>query len=165
MQVRRANIETDLDGVWDIFKAVIVSGDTYVFHSDTPKDSLYMHWFADGMDTFVAVDNDDIVGTYIIKPNQIARGNHIANCSYMVSPKHHGRGIGTLLCEHSIAFARKQGFLGIQFNLVVSTNTVAVNLWQKFGFEIIGTTPGGFRHKTLGFVDSYIMYKDLTVAD
>ncbi|WP_310555165.1 GNAT family N-acetyltransferase [Flavobacterium sp.] len=102
------------------------------------------------------------LGTYIIKPNQIDLGDHVANCSYMVNPKFHGRGTGKLLCEHSIKFAKNKGFLGIQFNIVVSTNESAVKLWQRFGFDIIGTTPKAFRHQTLGLVDTYIMYKDLT---
>ncbi len=88
-------------------------------------------------------------------------GNHIGNCSYMVNPKFQGHGVGKLLCEHSIDFAKEKGFLRIQFNIVVSTNEVAVRLWKKFGSEIIGKTPKGFRHKTLGFVDAFIMYKDL----
>jgi GNAT superfamily N-acetyltransferase len=114
------------------------------------------------MDTFVAIDDDDtILGTYIIKPNQIDLGNHIANCSYMVNPNHHGRGIGKLLCEHSIEFAKQKGYIGIQFNIVVSTNTNAVKLWKKFGFEIIGTTPKAFIHKELGLVDTHIMFKHL----
>jgi ribosomal protein S18 acetylase RimI-like enzyme len=117
------------------------------------------------MNTFVAVGSDgEISGTYIIKPNQIDLGNHIANCGYMVNPKYQGRGIGKLLCEHSIAFAKDKGYLGIQFNIVVSTNTIAVALWKKLGFEIIGTTPNGFRHKSLGFVDTYIMFKDLRTS-
>ena len=101
------------------------------------------------------------LGTYIIKPNQIDLGNHIANCSYMVNPNHQGRGIGKLLCEHSIEFAKQKKYLGIQFNIVVSTNINAIKLWKKFGFEIIGTTPKGFKHKGLGLVDTYIMFKDL----
>ncbi|MNG34489.1 hypothetical protein D3C84_1209850 [compost metagenome] len=52
--------------------------------------------------------------------------------------------------------------MGIQFNIVVRTNRSAVALWKKYGFEIIGTTPKGFRHKKLGFVDTYIMLKDLS---
>ena len=80
----------------------------------------------------------------------------------MVSPNSQGKGIGKLLCEHSIEFAKQKGFLGIQFNIVVSTNTNALSLWKKLGFEIIGTTPKGFRHKELGLVDTYIMFKDLT---
>ena len=117
------------------------------------------------LDTFVAVDdNGEILGTYIIKPNQIDLGSHIANCSYMVNPKYHSRGTGKLLCEHSIQFAIDKGYLGIQFNIVVSTNAIAVELWKKYGFEIIGTTPKGFRHKTLGLVDTYIMFKDLQTS-
>lgn len=161
MEVRRSDKQKDFDAVWNIFNQVISTGDTYVFNADTPKESLHKHWFADYMDTFVAVDNDAIAGTYIIKPNQIDLGDHIANCSYMVHPAHHGKGIGKLLCEHSIQFAKEKGYLGIQFNIVVSTNEAAVKLWQKFGFVIIGTTPKGFRHKTLGLVDTYIMFKDL----
>lgn len=79
----------------------------------------------------------------------------------MVNPKYQGKGIGRRLCEHSVEFARQKGYLGIQFNIVVSTNTHAIAIWKKFGFEIIGTTPKGFRHKELGLVDTYIMIKDL----
>jgi len=141
---------------------VIKTGDTYVFDPDTPKETLHKIWLADNMDTFVAVDDDgSMVGTYFIKPNQIDLGNHIANCGYMVNPRYQGRGVGNQMCEHSIAFAREKGYLGIQFNIVVSTNTYAVKLWKKFGFEIIGTTPTGFRHKELGLVDTYIMFKKL----
>ncbi len=161
MKIRRADKQNDYDKVWDIFRNVISTGDTYVFDPNTPKESLEKNWFAEYMDTFVAVDGDEILGTYIIKPNQIDLGDHIANCSYMVNPKYYGRGIGNQLCEHSINFAKQKGFLGIQFNIVVSTNENAVKLWQKFGFEIIGITPKGFRHKTLGLVDTYIMFKTL----
>ena len=113
------------------------------------------------MTTFVADDNGEILGTYIIKPNQIDLGDHIANCSYMVNPGKQGKGIGKKLCEHSIQFAKESGYKAIQFNIVVSTNTGAVKLWEKLGFRIIGTTPDGFRHSKLGFVDTYIMYREL----
>jgi L-amino acid N-acyltransferase YncA len=162
MTIRKANIDTDFEPIWEIFAAVIATADTYVFDPNTPKEALHKNWFADYMDTFVVLNAwNQIVGTYIIKPNQIDLGNHIANCSYMVHPKFHGGGVGKLMCEHSIEFAKAKGFLGIQFNIVVSTNTAAVGLWQKFGFEIIGTSPKAFRHKTLGFVDAYIMFKTL----
>lgn len=162
MTIRTADQQKDYDEIWDIFTSVISTGDTYVFDPETPKETLHKNWFAEYMHTFVAVDDhNQILGTYIIKPNQIDLGNHIANCSYMVNPKFQGRGTGKFLCEHSIQFAKKQGYLGIQFNIVVSTNTYAIELWKKYGFEIIGTTPRGFRHKELGLVDTYIMFRDL----
>ncbi len=113
------------------------------------------------METYVLEEDGQILGTYIIKPNQIDLGNHIANCSYMVNPNAQGKGIGKKLCEHSLETAKENGFEGIQFNIVVSTNKIAVALWEKYGFEIIGTTPKGFRHAELGMVDTYIMYKNL----
>lgn len=161
MEIRKADKIKDYDKVWEIFSEVIKTGDTYTFEPDTPKEGLEKYWFADYMNTFVAVEEDTILGTYIIKPNQIGLGSHIANCSYMVNPKYHGKGTGKILCEHSISFAKENGYKGIQFNIVVSTNIAAVNLWKKFGFEVIGTTPKGFRHQALGFVDTYIMFKNL----
>jgi L-amino acid N-acyltransferase YncA len=160
MGVRSATL-ADIDQVWGIFSKVIASGDTYVFNRDTPKTELNKHWFADYMQTFVFVENNQILGSYIIKPNQIDLGSHIANCSYIVHPESQGKGIGNILCAHSIEIAKQNNFEAIQFNIVVSTNTTAVALWKKFGFEIIGTTPKGFRHATLGLVDTYIMYKSL----
>lgn len=161
MNIRKAT-EADYNKVWDIFSKVIATGDTYVFSPNTAKQDLQKHWFANYMQTYVAEDNlQNILGTYIIKPNQIDLGNHIANCSYMVSPDAQGKGVGKMLCKHSIETAKQLNFKAIQFNIVVSTNTAAVKLWEKFGFKIIGTTPNGFKHATLGFVDTYIMYKNL----
>jgi L-amino acid N-acyltransferase YncA len=158
MHIRKSHKEKDFDQIWEIFTNVIATADTYVFDPKTPKDTLHTNWFADYMDTFVAIDEDEkVLGTYVIKPNQIDLGNHIANCSYMVSPKHQGKGTGKILCEHSIKFAKEKGYLGIQFNIVVSKNTNAVSLWKKYG----GTTPKGFRHAKLGLIDTYIMFKDL----
>jgi L-amino acid N-acyltransferase YncA len=162
MEIRKADIERDYDGVWEIFSDVIARGDAFSFVPDTPKSELTKLWFADNMDTFVAVDNSGkIVGSYYVKPNQPGLGSHIANAGYMVHPKEKGKGIGKLLCQHSIDFARAKGYLGMQFNIVVSTNESAVKLWKSFGFSIIGTTPQGFRHQRLGLVDTYIMYKGL----
>ncbi len=157
----RKTIGSDFDKVWEIFSNVIKTGDTYVFNPNTPKNDLKKHWFASHMDTYVIEENEQILGTYIIKPNQIGLGSHIANCSYMVSPNAQGKGIGKKLCEHSIETAKENGFEAIQFNIVVSTNSGAIALWKKYGFEIIGRTPNGFKHSKLGLVDTYIMYKNL----
>ncbi|PSL03446.1 GNAT family N-acetyltransferase [Cecembia rubra] len=162
MEIKKADIERDYDGVWEIFSDVIAGGDAFSFVPETPKCDLKKLWFADIMDTFVAVDKSGkIVGSYYIKPNQPGLGSHIANAGYMVHPEEKGKGIGRLLCEHSIDFARAKGYLGMQFNIVVSTNTSAVKLWKSFGFSIIGTIPQAFRHQKLGLVDAYIMYKSL----
>ncbi len=79
----------------------------------------------------------------------------------MVDSNARGAGIGRQLADFVIAWHRERGYLGIQFNAVVETNSSAVHLWQDRGFEIIGTVPGAFRSPTHGDVGLHIMFLDL----
>lgn len=72
-----------------------------------------------------------------------------------------GKGIGLKLGHHSIARATELGYHAIQFNFVISTNTPAVNLWKKLGFEIVGTLPNAYHRKQKDYVDAYVMFKRL----
>ena len=160
MNIRLAT-DSDYDVMWGIFQEVIQTGDTYSFAADTPRSDFRQYWSAPAMRTFVAESDHEILGMYYIRPNDIDRGGHIANCAYMIKSIARGKGIGGLLCEHSIQQAEEMKFIGIQFNKVVSTNKAAIKLWEKHGFRIIGTTPNGFDHKEFGLVDTHIMYKAL----
>jgi ribosomal protein S18 acetylase RimI-like enzyme len=155
----------DADAIWEIFKAVIQGGDTYVYPADTPRQALDELWLAPHLRTYVAEINGAISGTYILKANYPGRGAHVANASYMVHPEAQGRGLGTAMCAHSLGEARRLGFRAMQFNLVVSTNTPAIHVWQKLGFEIVGTLPGAFRHRRHGYVDAYVMFRRLVDED
>jgi ribosomal protein S18 acetylase RimI-like enzyme len=65
------------------------------------------------------------------------------------------------MCAHSLERARERGFLAMQFNFVIASNTRAVRLWQSCGFEIRGSLPGTFDHPRLGMVDALVMYRRL----
>jgi L-amino acid N-acyltransferase YncA len=160
MEIRRAT-ETDFERMWPIFQAVVASGDTYVFAPDTPRCDAFAYWFGPATTTFVATDGDRIVGMYKFTANQRDLGAHVANASFMVDPASHGNGIGNALGRHCLREARRAGYRAMQFNFVVSSNTAAVALWQRLGFAIVGTLPGAFRHRTLGCVDAYVMYRAL----
>ena len=160
IRVRRA-VADDWPAIWRIFSAVVAAGDTYTYAPDTSETEARRLWLGDGFITSVAERDGRIVGTYVVKPNQPGLGAHVANAGYMVRPDAFGGGIGAALCEHSLAEARAAGFRAMQFNAVVSTNTRAVALWERFGFRIIGTVPDGFRHARLGYVDLFIMYREL----
>ena len=149
----------DEDGIWKIFHDVVQSGDTYTYDPDISREDALKLWFAPLNKTFVACFENEIVGTYIIKPNQPGLGSHVANAGYMVRGDMQGKGIGRAMCEHSLEAARQAGFQAMQFNIVISTNTGAVKLWQSMGFEIVGTLPRVFRHKELGLVDAYVMHR------
>ncbi len=151
----------DKEAVWGIIEAVIAGGDTYVFEPGTPREAMLEYWFAPEKSVFVAEEGGEIVGTYWIKANQPGLGDHVCNAAYMVSPAAHGKGIGRRMAEHSLDEARGLGYKAMQFNFVVASNTAAVRLWESIGMRIIGTIPNAFRHRTLGFVDAYIMFRKL----
>jgi ribosomal protein S18 acetylase RimI-like enzyme len=79
----------------------------------------------------------------------------------MVHPETRGRGLGKQLFDHSWHIAKEMDYKGMQFNFVVSTNIIAVKLWESSGFKIIGTIPNGFNHQQLGYVDAYIMFREI----
>ena len=158
----RPATQADEDAIWGIFHAVVAPGDTYAFDAQMPREEALAYWFRADTRTYVAVGEDgQVVGTYILKPNQPALGAHVANAAFMVSPAARGCGVGRRMGEHCLAEARRLGFRAMQFNFVVSTNEAAVRLWQQLGFEIVGTLPGAFRHAGRGFVDVYVMFQSL----
>jgi GNAT superfamily N-acetyltransferase len=155
----RAVSEHDQDAVWEIFHAVVASGDTYVFAPEISRADALAYWFDPVSRTYAAESQGRVVGTYILKPNQPGLGSHVSNAAFMVAPSAQGLGIGRAMGEHCLEEARRLGYRAMQFNFVVSTNVVAVKLWERLGFSIVGTLPGAFRHPTHGFVDAYVMFQ------
>lgn len=158
--IRTATRDDD-DDIWRIFHAVVLPGDTYVFHPDIRREDALAYWFSPGTHTYVLENDRKVIGTYILKQNQPALGSHVANAAFMVSPTARGAGAGRRMGEHCLAEARRLGFKSMQFNFVVSTNDAAIRLWKSLGFEIVGTLPGAFRHAELGYVDAHVMFRTL----
>jgi ribosomal protein S18 acetylase RimI-like enzyme len=159
---RRAT-EGDLDSMWMIWKDIMDQRVYYPYDSESySRHDIEVEWINLTKNTiFVIVQHECIVAAYILKANQPGYGKHIANAAYMVDTKHRGQGLGDQLCRHSLETAKQEGYRGIQFNLVVSTNTAAMRVWKQNGFQIIGTIPGGFYHSEIGYIDAYIFYKSL----
>jgi len=157
----RPAAEADQAAIMDIVAPVLRSGETYAIDSDLTDEQMRDYWFLPAHEVFVAEDEGVILGTYYLQANQRGGGAHVANCGYMVSPKAQGKGLAAAMCEHSQVVAKGRGFRAMQFNHVVSANVRAVALWQRLGFEIVGTLPKAFNHPVHGFVDSFVMFKTL----
>ena len=132
-----------------------------MFDPEIAREEALAYWLDPATRCYVAESDGKVVGTYILKPNQLGLGSHVANAAFMVAPDRQGRGLGRAMGEHCLVEARRLGFLAMQFNFVVSTNEPAVSLWRKIGFDIVGTLPGAFRHAERGFVDAYVMFQSL----
>jgi len=145
--------------VWPLFRSVIAAGDTYSYPPDMSLADARTLWTTQPARPFVAERDGRVLGCYLLKPNQPGLGDHVANASYMVAAEARGQGVASAMCEHSLQQARRAGFNAMQFNFVVASNTTAVRLWQRHGFDIVGRVPAAFRHATLGPTDIYIMHR------
>lgn len=181
----RAAAQADRDAIWNIFHEIVAAGDTYALDPKMSREEALTYWFRADTHTYVAemrrpsvgeavnfpgtatpsptaeTKERLIVGTYILRPNQLGPGSHVANAAFMVAVKARGQGIGCAMGEHCLNEARRLGFRAMQFNFVVSTNESAIRLWETLGFKIVGTLPGAFHHTTKGYVDVYIMFRSL----
>jgi L-amino acid N-acyltransferase YncA len=160
IQIRLAD-PADADAIWRVLEPTIRSGETWDLPRDMPEHEAIAYWCAPGHEVFVALEDGQVLGTYFLQANRPGGGSHVANAGYMTGPWAGGRGLGRAMCEHSIARALDRGFRAIQFNFVVSTNERAVRLWQRCGFAIVGRLPGAFHHPRQGFVDAYVLFRDV----
>ncbi len=141
---------------------MIRAGETYPLPRDMTRGEALAYWFAEGHDVCVAEGSGgEALGTYYLRANQRGGGAHVANCGYVSAGPARGRGVGRLMCEHSLDRARQRGFLAMQFNFVVSSNETAVRLWQQCGFDIVGRLPAAFNHPSAGYVDALVMFRRL----
>lgn len=151
----------DHPALWRILAPVIRAGETYALPRDMSEVEAIAYWTGPDRETFVARNGERILGTYYLRANQPGGGAHVANCGYVTAPEATGQGIARRMCEHSLRHARDRGFRAMQFNLVVSTNTRAVRLWQSLGFAIVGRLPDAFNHPRAGYTDAFVMLRPL----
>lgn len=161
MIIIRSYDTSDWPAVWPMIRTVFREGETYAFPPDISEKHAHDAWIKTPAETYVANDDNRIVGSFYIKPNAPGLGAHVCNCGYIVLKNSRGQGVASLMCETSQKLAVAMGFRAMQYNLVVATNTQAIRLWRKHGFHVVGTLPRAFRSKTLGYVDALVMYKEL----
>ncbi|MCP9815446.1 GNAT family N-acetyltransferase [Synechococcus sp. GreenBA-s] len=148
--------------MWSLLEPVFRAGETFPHDPAITEAQARLLWIEQTRAVMVAADaTGAVVGTYYLKPNSLALGAHVANAGYVVAEHIRRQGIGSRLCQHSLQAARRLGFRLMQFNLVVGTNTAGIRCWQRNGFQVVGTLPGAFRHKQLGYVDALVMVQSL----
>jgi L-amino acid N-acyltransferase YncA len=152
----------DWPAVWALLEPVFRAGETFPHDPAISEAEAQVAWVQQSQAVMVAVDaSGALVGTYYLRPNSLALGAHVANAGYVVAEQARRRGIGSRLCQHSLQAAQRLGFRAMQFNLVVSTNSAGLHCWQRNGFQVVGTLPGAFRHRQLGYVDALVMFQGL----
>lgn len=152
---------SEFESALPFIRSIIAAGETYTLPQDMRDKEIRDYFFRDGNQVFKATIGNDIVGVYYLRPNQSGGGKHVANAGFMVSETARGKGVARTMAVHALKTAKGAGFEAMQFNFVVSANTVAVKLWQNLGFNILGVIPKGFEHPREGKVDAFIMHRFL----
>ena len=152
----------DVPTMTDIWNQVVEDG--IAFPQDeclAPEDAA--GFFAQQSHCGVACvpQTGEVVGMYILHPNNVGRCGHICNTSYAVSREARGHHAGEALVRDSLAQGKAHGFKILQFNAVVATNAVARHLYEKLGFTQLGVIPGGFRLPDGTYEDIVPYYHEL----
>ena len=152
--------ESDLAAMKEIWNEVVEEG--IAFPQEQPLDEQSAkEFFASQSFCAVAENDEKVVGLYILHPNNGGRCGHIANASYAVFSSCRGLHAGEKLVRHSIKKAAEIGFSILQFNAVVENNIHARHLYERLGFTLLGTIPGGFRMKDGTYQNICLYYHEL----
>lgn len=155
----REYLHSDNKAVTDIWNQVVEDGNAFPQEktlSYEAADVFFMNQTYTG--TAVDTDTNEIVGMYILHPNNVGRCGHIDNASYAVRKDIRGEHIGEKLVNDCLRMAHEKGFRILQFNAVVSNNIHAIHLYERLGFTKIGTVPEGFHMQDGSYQDIILFY-------
>lgn len=146
IQVRQYELE-DLPEMIRIWNEIVEEG--IAFPQEEYLDAQTgVEFFASQTYNGVAEDEEGhIYGLYILHPNNVGRCGHICNASYAVDSRFRGLHIGEQLVKDCLIQGKEHGYGVLQFNAVVATNIHARHLYERLGFQQLGTIPKGFRMK------------------
>ncbi len=88
---------------------------------------------ADGLYVVIEMASE-IVGHLILEPLGLNSTNHVVQLTIVVHPGHTGKGYGSALMKHAIAWATQRPETSKIELRVRSTNPAAIRLYESFGF-------------------------------
>jgi len=104
---------------------------------------------------------EGLVGAANMKPVHPAdRARHRAGVGICILKAHWGRGIGTALMQALIDAAGQTELEQLELD-VVSTNSRAMALYERFGFEAFGRHPRMMKYRDGTYADTILMALDL----
>ena len=107
--------------------------------------------------TLLAFLNDELVGIINITADQRPRVRHIGDVFLGIKKAYWGNGLGSVLMEEAIEWAKPSGSIRRLQLTVQKRNTVAVHLYEKMGFIIEGLQERGACIEGGEFLDVYLM--------
>ncbi len=161
LTLREAARGADDTLVWAIIRPTVESGAYFCADPEGGIAGGLAYFWPDTARVWIAEEAGEPLGCFYLRPNQPGNGSHVCNAGYCTTGAARGRGVARRMLDASLDEARRQGFAAMQYNFVVATNTRAIEIWQRAGFQTVGRLPGAFRHPDKGRVDALVMFKEL----
>ncbi|SDB43104.1 Ribosomal protein S18 acetylase RimI [Pseudobutyrivibrio sp. YE44] len=106
-------------------------------------------------------DGERIIGNIAVRnAGKGRKTTHRCSVGLAVRKEYHGEGLGTILMEYAIKFAKSAGYQYMELG-VLSDNIKAQGLYQKMGFVEWGRLPEAFILDDGTRIDEITMYKKL----
>lgn len=153
--------QKDEETLYEIFQDVVDSGSQFPYESSSIEEFHRQFFTAQGQVYVCHSLEGKVIGGFYLRANFSGRSSHIANAAYMIRNTYRGKGLGSLLIKASLHLAKDLGFQAMQFNMVLSQNTLAVKLYERLGFNVIGIIPQAVRNPSGNYQDGYVMHRKL----
>ncbi len=143
--VRQAE-EKDIEGVIGVMDSVAFEGYMPAERLSNLQKELIAKSIKEKTGLFaVAEIHGRIVGECSLHPKQfMSKSRHIVELGINIKKGFREIGIGNVMMDYMISWAKKKGFEKISLS-VFSTNQRAVNIYKKFGFRIEGVKRKEFK--------------------
>lgn len=138
--IRTARVE-DARAIATVINEVVVEGRYTSLRTFTPEEEAdFIASMKPREAIFVAEEDGEILGFQGISEfaNWSNAMAHVANILTFVRRKHRRLGIGRMLAERTLAFAREHGYEKVS-TYIIADNTPAVAFYEDLGFRPVGT--------------------------
>jgi RimJ/RimL family protein N-acetyltransferase len=130
----------DIQGFWECV-AEVAKERKYLSFVEAPQIEMSRKWIerlikAD-FPRFVAADGDDVVGWIDIAPLNRKMFSHVGHLGMGLLAGYRGQGLGKRMMEAALAQAWEIGLERVELE-VYPSNTPAIHLYEKFGFQLEG---------------------------
>lgn len=151
--------EGDLSQLIQVFNAVVREGIYFHRNEEIPDVETAIEWYQKQMKkgmVFVAAKvNNKFVGGASIEPRK-GKASHVGYFGIYIKKEFRNLGIGTRLISKIIEIARQKSVNIIQL-CVFASNSRAIHVYKKFGFQEAGRIRNGIEFQDSTHTDEVLM--------
>ena len=122
---------------------------------DQQVDLIYRYNDSQNSIMLIAESDDQIVGMATVAVIDNDRQSHVAEVGISIIKEYWGYGIGSILTEEIIEFARHADIKVLTLE-VVTKNKRSVSLYEKYGFNVAGTLSKRLKNEFI-YYDTFVM--------